>query len=76
MKYANGNKYEGNWITFRHGYGVMTYASGEKYAGTWSAGKKNGRGILTLVNGDKYEGYWEDDKWKRGKKLPSVTHKN
>ena len=39
MKYANGDDYEGCWVSdVRHGEGTMKYASGDAYTGTWKHG--------------------------------------
>ena len=44
--YANGNKYEGEWIASkRHGKGTMLYKDRSKYEGYFEKGHYHGRGI-------------------------------
>jgi hypothetical protein len=64
MKYANGNKYEGDWDNDKeNGQGTMIYAdNGRTYTGEWKDGIRVGKGIITFKSGDSYEGQWENNK--------------
>ena len=52
MKYANGDKYDGDWINDRKdGYGIKSRISvgtlesaKDKYVGNWKKDKKEGKG--------------------------------
>ena len=62
MKYANGDDYEGCWVSdARHGEGTMKYASGDAYTGTWKHGMYDvGERTFTETD-DCYSGAWEAD---------------
>ncbi len=61
--YANGDKYEGDWVNDRRqGKGIFTHAYGDKYEGDWINDQRQGKGICTYANGDKYEGDWVHNK--------------
>lgn len=62
MKYANGNKYDGNWIYGkRHGLGIQDNVDKSFYDGEWMDDKRHGQGTNRFVNGDIYEGKWIND---------------
>lgn len=63
MTYANGDKYEGEWLdNKRHGFGTYWKREAGKfrveYNGTWVQGKKQGFGVHYNAAGERYEGEW------------------
>lgn len=51
MKYANGDKYIGNWLNgYKNGYGTYAYANGDTYNASWTRGRKNGLGSYIYFN--------------------------
>ena len=53
MRYANGDRYDGNWEKGRcQGEGVYNYAAGGRYEGNWEKGEIKGKGIFYYANGD------------------------
>lgn len=68
MIYADGDKYDGEWIDGQmHGVGVYFYADGDKYEGNWKYNKRHGHGVVTYAadNGriaEKYDGEWFESK--------------
>ena len=66
--YANGYKYEGDWINnLKDGIGKMTYTVEGEYFGRFENGKRHGEGVFTYKkNKDIYSGQWKFGK-KHGK---------
>jgi hypothetical protein len=62
-KYANGDKYEGQFKDGkRHGRGTFTHSDfpNQKYVGDWKNDKKHGQGVYDYASGNKYEGQFKD----------------
>ncbi|KAL0488453.1 phosphatidylinositol 4-phosphate 5-kinase [Acrasis kona] len=59
--YHDGSRYEGEFITNRHGIGSYTYSTGNYYVGEWWQGYRNGIGLYEYVDGNKYCGQWQLD---------------
>ena len=64
LVFANGNRYEGNWVDdSRSGLGVFTCAtSGYIYEGSFNNGRRHGVGRIVLPNGDSFKGRFEEGK--------------
>ncbi len=60
-EWANGDRYEGNYISGeRSGQGTLYFATGEKYVGNYANSKRNGYGTFYWLSGDYYIGNWKD----------------
>lgn len=68
MTWADGRRYEGNWLEGRcTGHGTTTFKSGSKYVGNYVADKMQGRGCYSFADGRRYEGeYHANQKHGRG----------
>jgi hypothetical protein len=63
-RYANGDRYEGQWKDGkRDGQGTCTHANRDRYKGKWVDGKRHGKGTYTYANRDYDSGEWVDDTW-------------
>ena len=61
MKYADGNKYVGEFRdNTENGNGTYTFNNGDKYVGEFVNGSFHGRGTYYFTNGDYIEGTWEN----------------
>ena len=62
MKFANGDRYEGQWIKDRiEGQGTYVYKNGNTYTGQWKNEMMNGRGEMVYAGREVYTGQWEND---------------
>lgn len=61
MHYADGRRYEGEWIYGSAGHGVIYYPNGDRYEGEWDACQKHGQGTMYYADGSRYEGQWGYD---------------
>jgi hypothetical protein len=60
--WANGERYEGNWLDgLRNGLGTNYFSDGEIFSGNWKNDKRNGYGEQTETDGTKKGGFWKDD---------------
>merc|ERR1711920_1072908 len=59
--YANGNRYEGQWLDDkRHGRGQFVCAEDKcVYDGEFAFGRKEGRGVYKMPNGQILSGIWK-----------------
>ncbi|MDQ3015086.1 MAG: hypothetical protein M3Q73_04440 [bacterium] len=67
MGYANGKKYEGNWVDDkRSGYGEQTWAAGAEYIsykGNWENDTLHGEGTMLYSSGLIYSGQHANGKF-------------
>lgn len=61
MHYADGRRYEGEWLYGSAGHGVIYYPNGDRYEGEWDALQKHGQGTMYYADGSRYEGQWGYD---------------
>jgi hypothetical protein len=62
MWWANGTRYEGDWLEgLPNGRGV--YVSNDvRYEGEFASGRRSGQGTLTTAIGFRYDGQWRDNR--------------
>ena len=59
MQWANGNEFNGEWVTgLMCGRGTFVWSTGERYDGEWRDGKEEGRGTFTWPDGSYFDGNW------------------
>ena len=59
-KYANGDKYEGQWVDSKmHGYGKYEFENGDRYNGDFHDNKRDGSGVYVWKDKGSYTGMWK-----------------
>jgi hypothetical protein len=58
MRYANGDRYIGEWANGQRTNGEIYYINGGSYEGEWLNDLPHGNGEMTYANGDRYIGGW------------------
>tara|TARA_B100001778_G_scaffold178964_1_gene147191 strand:+ start:7068 stop:7490 length:423 start_codon:yes stop_codon:yes gene_type:complete len=62
-KFANGDKYEGQWVDSKmHGFGKYEFANGDRYNGDFHDNKRDGSGTYVWKDKGIYKGQWKADK--------------
>mmetsp|Transcript_32380 Transcript_32380/g.36722 ORF Transcript_32380/g.36722 Transcript_32380/m.36722 type:complete len:601 (-) Transcript_32380:108-1910(-) len=59
--WADGRKFEGNWVENEYDVGIYTYANGDVYEGMFQGAVKQGKAKYTWSNGDTYEGEYVEN---------------
>ena len=62
-KFANGDKYEGQWVDSKmHGFGKYEFSNGDRYNGDFHDNKRDGTGTYVWKDKGIYKGQWKKDK--------------
>lgn len=75
IQFANGSRYEGQFLNSRfHGHGKITYVNGTVYEGEWIHGMRCGKGRATSPEGHIYEGEWKNGLMYKGRFTSESGH--
>lgn len=55
------SRYEGEWASSQHGYGIIYQRNGDRYEGRWSRARRSEAGVQFFADGQRYEGDFVDN---------------